>query len=99
MKKNQLLFLIIIALDFYSFCKSGTPIHLWKNVPSMKNQYSVMYMHSPKENSTKRPAVIVCPGGSYHHLGIYNEGYKSAKWFSENGFVAFNLRYRTAEAG
>ena len=65
----------------------------------MEKEYSIMYMHTPKNKNNKNPAVIVCPGGSYHHLGIYNEGYKSAKWFSENGFVAFNLRYRTAEAG
>lgn len=99
MKKNLTTLFLFLTISFSSFCESGIPIHIWKEIPSMKNQYSVMYMHSPKETSTKRPAVIVCPGGSYHHLGIYNEGYKSAQWFSENGFVAFNLRYRTAEAG
>ena len=99
MKKNLTVLFLFLTISFSSFCESGIPIHIWKEIPSMKNQYSVMYMHSPRETTTKRPAVIVCPGGSYHHLGIYNEGYKSARWFSENGFVAFNLRYRTAEAG
>jgi len=63
----------------------------------MEKQPSVMYMHEPKENKTKT-AVIVCPGGSYHHLGLYNEGYCSAKWFSENGITAFMLKYRTNES-
>ena len=42
------------------------------------------------------PAVIICPGGSYHHLGMPHEGFASARWFSEHGFAAFVLRYRVA---
>ena len=44
----------------------------------------------------KLPAVIICPGGSYHHLGMPHEGFASARWFSEHGFAAFVLRYRVA---
>ena len=80
------------------FCYSqDKTIYLWRNVKGMEKQPSVMYMHEPKENKTKT-AVIVCPGGSYHHLGLYNEGYCSAKWFSENGITAFMLKYRTNES-
>lgn len=62
----------------------------------MKKYKSVMYMH-PAKNTNTGSAVIICPGGSYHHLGLYNEGYKSAQWFSSHGVTAFTLRYRTAE--
>jgi acetyl esterase/lipase len=44
-------------------------------------------------------AVIICPGGSYHHLGIYQEGYDVAKWFQSRGINAFVLRYRVGFFG
>lgn len=44
-------------------------------------------------------AIIIAPGGSYHHLGLYNEGYLSARFFASMGIDAFVLRYRTAQAG
>lgn len=42
------------------------------------------------------PAVIICPGGSYHHLGMKYEGFASQKWFTSKGIRAFVLRYRVA---
>lgn len=44
----------------------------------------------------KKPAVIICPGGSYHHLGIPHEGFTSAEWFNSIGVEAFVLQYRVA---
>lgn len=46
-----------------------------------------------KAQNTK-VAVIVCPGGSYHHLGMNHEGYDVARWFQSKGINAFVLRYR-----
>ena len=87
----------------------GTPVRLWNNIPSMKKYKSVMYYHPAKIDASSAgdtndvpqsaPAVIICPGGSYHHLGLYNEGFKSAEWFTQRGVAAFTLRYRTAENG
>ena len=92
------IFLSLILVFGCLFCYSqDKTIYLWRNVKGMEKQPSVMYMHEPKENKTKT-AVIVCPGGSYHHLGLYNEGYCSAKWFSENGITAFMLKYRSNES-
>ena len=80
--------------------KSGKPIRIWEDVPSMEKTKTVMYMHEPDKNAGNRnAAVIICPGGSYHHLGLYNEGYKTAEWFSSKGVMSFTLRYRTAEGG
>ena len=95
MKKN-LLSLFFICGCFLCYSQDQT-IYLWRNVKGMEKQPSVMYVHEPKENKSKT-AVIVCPGGSYHHLGLYNEGYCSAKWFSENGITAFMLKYRSNES-
>lgn len=94
--KKILLSLIFVFGCLFCYSQDKT-IYLWRNVKGMEKQPSVMYMHEPKVNKTKT-AVIVCPGGSYHHLGLYNEGYCSAKWFSENGITAFMLKYRTNES-
>lgn len=94
--KKILLSLIFVFGCLFCYSQDKT-IYLWRNVKGMEKQPSVMYMHEPKGNKTKT-AVIVCPGGSYHHLGLYNEGYCSAKWFSENGITAFMLKYRSNES-
>ncbi len=78
--------------------KGGTPVKIWKDVPSMRKEKSTMYVHRAEGTNTGA-AVIICPGGSYHHLGLYKEGYRTAKWFSERGVSAFTLRYRTAQDG
>ena len=65
-----------------------------ENFPT-ENSLSTFTPH-PVEHSSLRPAVIICPGGSYHHLGMPHEGFASARWFSEHGFAAFVLRYRVA---
>lgn len=94
-------FLIAITFLFLTvklFSQDAT-IYLWRDVKGMKSQQSVMFMHKPVEGSKNTgTAVIICPGGSYHHLGLYNEGYCSAKWFAENGVTAFMLKYRTNQS-
>lgn len=94
--KRKILITLLLLLTFKLTAQDNT-IYLWRDVPAMKKQQSVMFMHKPVDNNTGT-AVIICPGGSYHHLGLYNEGYCSAKWFSENGITAFTLKYRTNES-
>lgn len=96
MKKNLFLIISFLILSVNLSAKSGLAIPLWKNVDGMKKYKSVMYYH-PAQGKKNGAAVIICPGGSYHHLGLYNEGYKSAEWFASKGVAAFTLRYRTAE--
>lgn len=43
---------------------------------------------------TKRPAVIICPGGAYEFLSIDYEGFNVAQWFQKRGISAFVLKYR-----
>ncbi len=39
-------------------------------------------------------AVIIFPGGGYHHLSLENEGSKIAEFYNNNGFNAFVVTYR-----
>lgn len=96
--KKLLVIFIALFITTKLFSQDAT-IYLWRDVKGMKNQQSVMFMHKPAEGTKNNgTAVIIAPGGSYHHLGLYNEGYTSAKWFSENGVTAFMLKYRTNES-
>ena len=52
--------------------------------------------HGLSDSIAPTAAVIICPGGSYHHLGMSHEGFASARWFSSHGIAAFVLRYRVA---
>lgn len=44
-----------------------------------------------------RPAVIVCPGGSYFWHDYEDEGNYVGEWLQKNGISAFVLEYRTAK--
>lgn len=52
----------------------------------------------PKEQDSKRPAVLICPGGGYGHLAIVKEGIKTAEWLNSFGITAFVLKYRLNES-
>ena len=97
-RKTKIAAFALLLIGSSSFAKNGKPIKLWKNIRSMKRQESVMYVH-PAVGENTGAAIIICPGGSYHHLGLYNEGFTTAEWFSKRGVTAFALRYRTAENG
>ncbi len=95
------IFTTIAVLVFFSITVTAqdATIYLWRNIKGMEKQPSVMFMHKPSETvQNTRSAVIVCPGGSYHHLGLKSEGNTTAAWFAENGVTAFVLKYRTAES-
>lgn len=73
-------------------------IEIWKGVKGVKGgAQSVMFMSRPENaNGT---AVVICPGGSYHHLGMLGEGHCAARWFNSIGVSTFVLRYRVAQGG
>ena len=48
------------------------------------------------DTETKRPAVIICPGGGYMLISI-NESKPVAKRFNEKGYHAFVLKYSIKE--
>ena len=98
MKKIFAAITVLVIFSLSAFAQDKT-IWLWRNVKGMEKQPSVMFMHKPKTDAPQtHTAVIVCPGGSYHHLGLKGEGNTTANWFAENGVTAFVLKYRTAES-
>lgn len=71
--------------------------YIWKGIPGMY-YHRVLAQVSIPENPNGT-VVIICPGGSYHHLDILNEGLPTQKWFNRQGAAAIILRYRTANRG
>ena len=98
MKRIFVTLATILVFSITAFSQDAT-IYLWRNVKGMEKQPSVMFMHKAEKTSSEtNAAVIVCPGGSYHHLGLKGEGNTTATWFAKNGVTAFVLKYRTAES-
>lgn len=98
--KLFLAILIFSSINIQIFAKDYTQkIFLWDGVPKMETQKrdTILYYVPAKDSlPEKKSAVIICPGGSYHHLGMPHEGFASARWFSSHGIEAFVLRYRVA---
>lgn len=90
-----------------SLYNSSAKIKIWRDVEKTKApqkkvrganiSYLIPYFADEKINTGA--AVIVCPGGSYHHLGMGHEGKKVAAWFKSHGINAFVLRYRVSQEG
>ncbi|MEV4089648.1 hypothetical protein AB0J43_56225, partial [Nonomuraea fuscirosea] len=49
----------------------------------------------PVRADAPAPAVVVFPGGAYHHLADH-EGAPVARWLNSLGIAAFVVRYRIA---
>ena len=103
--KISLAFYIFLFMNISLSAKDyRQKIYLWEGIPKMETQKrdTILYYVPPvstplngqslSETEGKIAAVIICPGGSYHHLGMPHEGFASARWFSSHGFAAFLLR-------
>ena len=98
MKKLLTILAALFLITSAAFAQDET-IYLWRNIKGMEKEPSIMFMHKAAETAPQtHTAVIICPGGSYHHLGLKSEGNTTATWFAENGVTAFVLKYRTAES-
>lgn len=49
----------------------------------------------PQSQDSKRPAIVICPGGGFTSLSIFDGGYQIAEELNKNGIVAIVLKYRT----
>ncbi len=50
-----------------------------------------MYAFFPSRQENKGTAVVICPGGGYHHYAYLSSGTQIAKWFNTMGISAFVL--------
>lgn len=102
MKKSILLLLFFSSFVIQGFCGEKSrykKIYLWQNVRGMEVNVRDTILFAPKDTAvteTKKAALVICPGGSYHHLGMPHEGFASAKWFRSVEVVPFVLQYRVA---
>lgn len=68
-------------------------VRLWEGTKVSANSVT-LEIFLPDTASSSRPAVIVCPGGSYCWHDYDTEGTAVAKWLNSKGIAAFVLNYR-----
>jgi acetyl esterase/lipase len=52
----------------------------------------IVYLPAKPQNTGM--GIVVCPGGSYHHLAMDHEGHQVARWLTSRGIAAFIVKYR-----
>ena len=67
---------------------------LWKEVPGLHEETPVLECYLP-ENKTSDVAVVIFPGGGYHHRAVH-EGAGYAEFLNANGIAAFVCQYRVS---
>lgn len=53
-----------------------------------------MHVFLPSKDDNNGAAVLIFPGGGYHHLTYNLGGFQLAKWFNTMGIAAFVVNYR-----
>jgi acetyl esterase/lipase len=98
MQKRLWSALIFIGLTCFVVAQPK-PIWLWKGIEGMQHERTRLYAYPAPDSIATGISVILCPGGSYHHLGLPHEGYQVAEWLNTQGITAFVLRYRVGMYG
>ena len=94
-----------LILELYPGGAPGAPDHpgeeVWEERGKGYVDRSVLNVHNPTITVYPAPAetslgaaVIIAPGGGYHHLAIDKEGHDVAKWLSSVGVTGIVLKYR-----
>lgn len=94
MKKITALLIFTVSV-FSASAETRFIMNIWDNIPQMKHERVICEVSIPDDCNGS--AVIVCPGGSYHHLGVITEGRSTVKYFNKKGSATFLLWYRTAK--
>jgi acetyl esterase/lipase len=92
-------------LELYPQGAPGAPANpgeeVWEERGKGYVDRSVLNVHKPtitvyraSAETSLGAAVIIAPGGGYHHLAIDKEGHDVAKWLSSLGVTAIVLKYR-----
>ena len=95
-------FFLFIFLALFGFSTASannhsyTTIHIWNGVCNGLDRVTMRYYPVDSTVKDRGISVIVCPGGSYHYLGMKNEGSDVAEWLNGNGISCYVLAYRTA---
>ena len=92
----KFIFSIFLCILLISQAWAQETIKIWEGIRIPYNRLVTpdLTIFEANRVSNTHVSVIICPGGSYHHLGMKNEGFEVAKWFQSKGVNAFVLRYR-----
>lgn len=96
---RRLFFIVVLTCGLLLPGAARERIFLWDGVSGMETNVRDTILYPSvvrRDDGKKTAAVIICPGGSYHHLGMPHEGFASQDWFVSVGISAFVLRYRVA---
>lgn len=91
--------LCLIVFLASCFVTSAQVVRIWQDVETVNCRKSRLLLYPAPDSNNTGAAVIICPGGSYHHLGIPHEGRRTAEWFNSIGVNAFVLCYRVSSWG
>lgn len=91
----------LLWLLSFSFCVQAQyeVVKLWDHNPTHKEKRPELRIFQPADSLRNGTCILICPGGSYHHLGLTNEGSEVAQTFTKWGVTAVVLRYRVAMRG
>ena len=95
MNVRKYLFILLLIVALTAHAQQQAPLKIWTGTAERASNVTLT-PYIPKGATANCPAVIVCPGGSYHWLDTRTEGEGVAKWLNSQGIAAFVLRYRVA---
>lgn len=86
---------------FFSLCAHAQyeVEKLWKDNPTRREKRPELRIFAPADSLRNGTCILICPGGSYHHLGLKNEGSEVAECLRDWGCTAVVLRYRVSMRG
>ncbi len=77
---------------------AGPDSEIWDTIRSRilvrKVSSPTLTAYFPEKEKANGTALIIIPGGGYHHVEISNVGYKVAEEFVKFGVICFVLKYR-----
>ena len=71
-------------------------VKLWDKHPTRKEKRPELRVFAPVDSLRNGTCVLICPGGSYHHLGLRNEGSEVAEYLRQWGITAASVLAGTA---
>ena len=90
--------LAAVAVSFAAMAQQPFDVNLYSGSAPNDNgdRYDTakVRVFLPVESEATGRAVVICPGGGYHHLALKKEGYDWGEFFQSQGIAAVVLKYR-----
>lgn len=90
--------LAAVAVSFSAMAQQTFDVNLYSGSAPNDNgdRYDTakVRVFLPVESEATGRAVVICPGGGYHHLALKKEGYDWGEFFQSQGIAAVVLKYR-----